>query len=147
MQERMDMAPYPQPGTLPTNIHAPPYTQPAPNQTPNNHLRVPSTQKTNHVSAACSMPNLNQYNPVSSNSDLAFANTSNVPNSALLESCLNNVSHLNSTQAVDHANNLLHAVNSNLNQAIPAQIWNGQALNNQVAPGNRANNYWDNFRR
>lgn len=31
----------------------------------------------------------------------------------------------------------------------PAQpLWNGhQALNNQVAPGNRANNYWDNFRR
>lgn len=27
-------------------------------------------------------------------------------------------------------------------------LWNGnQALNNQVAPGNRANNYWDNFRR
>lgn len=25
--------------------------------------------------------------------------------------------------------------------------WNGQALNNQVPPGNRANNYWDNFRR
>ncbi|CAG9762562.1 unnamed protein product [Ceutorhynchus assimilis] len=147
LQERLDLQPYqqqqPQPGTLPSN---PIYNQPS---TQNNHLRVPPPvpQKTNQVSAACSMPNLNQYNPVTANSDLAFVNTSNVvPNSALLESCLNNVSHLNSTQACDNVNNLLHAVNSNLNQAIPAQIWNGQALNNQVAPGNRANNYWDNFR-
>lgn len=43
---------------------------------------------------------------------------------------------------------------NNRNSAIPIidqptqQIWHGnQALNNQVAPGNRANNYWDNFRR
>lgn len=33
-------------------------------------------------------------------------------------------------------------------QAGHQSIWSGnQALNNQVAPGNRANNYWDNFRR
>lgn len=42
----------------------------------------------------------------------------------------------------------------NRNSAIPIieqptqQMWpENQALNNQVAPGNRANNYWDNFRR
>ncbi|XP_050297637.1 pericentriolar material 1 protein isoform X2 [Anthonomus grandis grandis] len=165
MQDRLEHQPYhhhqqqplPQPHqeTLPSNLHPPP-TYPQPPPPPNNHLRVPpppippsSAPKTNHqVSAACSLPNLNQYNPVSAGTDLAFANTSAVPNSALLQSCLNNVSHLNTTQAVEQANNLMHAVNSNLNhhQAIPAQIWNGQALNNQVAPGNRANNYWDNFR-
>ncbi|XP_048520810.1 pericentriolar material 1 protein isoform X2 [Dendroctonus ponderosae] len=136
LQERMDLPSYPQPGDLPPNLHTQSFNAPAQNHLPSNHLRVSTAQKTNQVSAACSMPNLNQYNPVSSNSDMAFSNSSNVPNCALLESCLNNASQ----------HNLMHAANSNLNQAIPAQIWNGQALNNQVAPGNRANNYWDNFR-
>ncbi|XP_066253969.1 pericentriolar material 1 protein-like isoform X2 [Euwallacea similis] len=122
LQERLEAQAYNHAG----NLHIPPYNQP-----PNNHLRVPNVPKTNQVSAACSMPNLNQCNAVS-NSDMAFANNEQIPNSALLESCLNNVSDVGM-----HAN-----MNSNLNQP----IWNGQALNNQVAPGNRANNYWDNFR-
>ncbi|KAL1506727.1 hypothetical protein ABEB36_006034 [Hypothenemus hampei] len=143
LQERLEVPQYAQSGNLSSIFHPPSYNQASSqNHVPNNHLRVPSSQKTNQVSAACSMPNLNQYNTVSSNNDLAFTNASTAaPNSAILESCLNNVSQ----------HNLLHAVNSsNINhrhhQAIPAQIWNGQALNNQVPPGNRANNYWDNFR-
>ncbi|CAG9856175.1 unnamed protein product [Phyllotreta striolata] len=51
-------------------------------------------------------------------------------NGHLLDSCLNNIN-----RNADHVNHLL-----------PNHIWNGQALNNQVVPGNRANNYWDNFR-
>ncbi|XP_030761339.1 pericentriolar material 1 protein isoform X2 [Sitophilus oryzae] len=162
LQERLDVHPYPiqamNDQNMPLNLQVPYPSSVVQNQIPNNNLRPPAPTKTNHqVSAACSMPNLNQYNPaaVASNNDLAsFANVaataapSGVPNSGLLESCLNNLSQLNTSQSIDHANNVLHAVNSsNLNhQALPAQMWNGQALNNQVAPGNRANNYWDNFR-
>ena len=40
-------------------------------------------------------------------------------------------------------NTSLHQLNSNLNNIHQNQ----QQLNNQVLPGNRANNYWDNFRR
>ncbi|XP_063927568.1 pericentriolar material 1 protein isoform X3 [Zophobas morio] len=93
-----------------------------------------SNQKVNQVPAACSMPNLNQYNIPSVNLDPSYQN-----NARLLDQCLNNTSG-------DHINNsVLHAVNANINQ-MSGQMWNGQALNNQVAPGNRANNYWDNFR-
>ncbi|XP_076273236.1 combover isoform X2 [Rhynchophorus ferrugineus] len=148
LQERIDTHSYPPPGNLSSNVQAP-FAQTVQNQIPNNHPRPLPVHKTNHqVSAACSMPNLNQFNPIASNSELAFANAAAVPNSGLLETCLNNINHqLSATQGLDHANNVLHAVNSsNISQAIPAQMWNGQALNNQVAPGNRANNYWDNFR-
>lgn len=106
------------------------------------------TQKPNHVSAAFSLPNLNQYNtaPPSNIDPNYITHNNSVQNSRMLDPCLNNVNinHLNAPQSVEHANNVLHAVNTNIN---PNQMWNGQALNNQVAPGNRANNYWDNFRR
>ncbi|XP_008191614.1 pericentriolar material 1 protein isoform X2 [Tribolium castaneum] len=93
----------------------------------------------NQVAAACSMPNLNQYNiPPSVNLDPSSSYQNNMQNARLLDHCLNNVS--------DHNNSVLHAVNANTNQIPPTHMWNGQALNNQVAPGNRANNYWDNFR-
>lgn len=43
--------------------------------------------------------------------------------------------------------NLPSSVMSQHSQAHPT-VWNAApTLNNQVAPGNRANNYWDNFRR
>lgn len=102
-----------------------------------NHERSSNQKGGNHVAAACSMPNLNQYNIPSVTLDASFQN--NVQNARLLDPCLNNTT--------EHINNgVLHAVNANINQ-INRQMWNGQALNNQVAPGNRANNYWDNFRR
>ncbi|XP_044255620.1 pericentriolar material 1 protein-like isoform X2 [Tribolium madens] len=103
--------------------------------------RSRSNQKVNQVAAACSMPNLNQYNiPPSVNLDpTSYQN--NMQNARLLDHCLNNANLTTS----DHNNSMLHAVNANTNQ-MPSQMWNGQALNNQVAPGNRANNYWDNFR-
>ncbi|KAJ8909739.1 hypothetical protein NQ315_013543 [Exocentrus adspersus] len=106
-------------------------------------------QKVNHVSAAFSLPNLNQYNAASpSNIDLNYINQNNAQSGRMLDPSLNNINHhLSVPQSVEHANNILHGVNSNINHPLPNQMWNGQALNNQVAPGNRANNYWDNFRR
>lgn len=102
-----------------------------------NHDGRSNQKGANHVAAACSMPNLNQYNIPPVTLDASFQN--NVQNARLLDPCLNNTT--------EHINNgVLHAVNANINQ-INRQMWNGQALNNQVAPGNRANNYWDNFRR
>lgn len=75
------------------------------------------------------------------NMDSACAN--NLHTARVVESNLNNsVVHNHQNEIGDHVNNM-----HTLNQPIPTQIWNGQALNNQVAPGNRANNYWDNFRR
>jgi hypothetical protein len=107
----------------------------------NPEARSRSNQKVNQVAAACSMPNLNQYNIPSVNLDPSYQN--NMQNARLLDQCLNNANLSGS----EHINNsVLHAVNANINP-MPSQMWNGQALNNQVAPGNRANNYWDNFRR
>lgn len=111
--------------------------------------------KINQVSAACSMPNLNPSIP-HANIDGAYVNQSNIrssPSARLLESSLNNTapvhSHHNLSGEQPANNTVLPSVNVNpgINQPLPSQIWNGQALNNQVAPGNRANNYWDNFRR
>lgn len=110
--------------------------------------------KINHVSAACSLPNLNPSSHA--NLENAFVNHNNVRASSsarLLESSLNNATpihshhNLSDTQPVN--NTVLSSINVNasMHQPLPSQIWNGQALNNQVAPGNRANNYWDNFRR
>ncbi|KAK9875647.1 hypothetical protein WA026_009445 [Henosepilachna vigintioctopunctata] len=58
-----------------------------------------------------------------------------------------NMSTLHMNNQDDRNINLasLPVSNDNMNQ-LPGHMWNGQALNNQVAPGNRANNYWDNFR-
>lgn len=106
------------------------------------------TQKPNHVSAAFSLPNLNQYNTAPpSNLDPNYINHNNsIQSGRMLDPCLNNlnINHPNVTQTSETAINVLHGVNANIN---PSHMWNGQALNNQVAPGNRANNYWDNFRR
>lgn len=49
-----------------------------------------------------------------------------------------------------HHNNSIHQNNANLrtqNQQQQHSNITGSTLNNQVPPGNRANNYWDNFRR
>lgn len=80
-----------------------------------------------------------QIPPTNIDTTSAFAN--NLHNTRLIDSSLNN-----STFA-GVSNTVLHGANHQ--QVPPSQIWNGQAaaLNNQVAPGNRANNYWDNFRR
>ncbi|XP_060531210.1 pericentriolar material 1 protein isoform X2 [Cylas formicarius] len=119
---------------------APHHPSPLDHNRASNLFRPNVAQKTNQVSAAYSMPNLNHYNVAHSNIDIPYANLNNVSSSRLLDSCLNNTGP--SVIAVDHSNNMLHAMNSNMSH----HVWNGQALNNQVAPGNRANNYWDNFR-
>lgn len=57
---------------------------------------------------------------------------------------------------MNHHNNTIHQNNANLrtqNQhannlhSLPEDAVPPPTLNNQVPPGNRANNYWDNFRR
>lgn len=100
--------------------------------------------KMNQVSSATSLPNLNHPHAAHATNTIesAYVNQNNLHNARILESSLNNTVHQNT--AGGHANNTLL---SGVNQSLPSQIWNGQALNNQVAPGNRANNYWDNFRR
>ncbi|KAK9731505.1 hypothetical protein QE152_g13600 [Popillia japonica] len=99
--------------------------------------------KMNQVSSATSLPNLNHPHAAHATNTIesAYVNQNNLHNARILESSLNNTVHQNT--AGGHANNTLL---SGVNQSLPSQIWNGQALNNQVAPGNRANNYWDNFR-
>ncbi|XP_031338987.1 pericentriolar material 1 protein isoform X4 [Photinus pyralis] len=108
--------------------------------------------KVNHVSSACSLPNLNPPT-LHANADNAYLTQNNIrssPSARLLESSLNNTapihSHLNLSGDSPANNTLLPNVNTGIVQPLPSQIWNGQALNNQVPPGNRANNYWDNFR-
>ncbi|RZC42460.1 SCP-1 and/or EzrA domain containing protein [Asbolus verrucosus] len=133
MQERMDGSHFENQSHLASPLQNP------------GEARSRSNQKINQVAAACSMPNLNQYNIPSVNLDPSYQN--NMQNARLLDPCLNNANlNLNTMSSGEHINNsVLHAVNANINQ-MPSQMWNGQALNNQVAPGNRANNYWDNFR-
>lgn len=129
------------------HLSSPIQTTPQENRS-SNQFRSNPNPKVNHVSAAYSLPNLNHCNTHPSNIDANFINQSNSHSSRMLDPCLNNVNinHLNAHN-VEHANNGLHGVNANINHSLPNQMWNGQALNNQVAPGNRANNYWDNFRR
>lgn len=110
-------------------------------------FRLPSqnqstNSKANQVSNACSLPNLNQ--PTMPHADQAGANVHASPSSRLLESNLNNIATLHNHH---HGPEPAVVNNANTSQPLTSQIWNGQALNNQVAPGNRANNYWDNFRR
>lgn len=97
-----------------------------------------SNQKSNHVSSATSLPNLSHM-PHTNHEAAACANNMSA---RVIESNLNNsVAHNHQNEIGEHSNNI-HP----MGQPLPSQIWNGQALNNQVAPGNRANNYWDNFR-
>lgn len=93
------------------------------------------SQPSHHVSSATSMPNLNQmhvphHQPAVTNLD---ANNPHV-----------------APRLIDASALTLNNGHAFMNNGGPANhpIWNGQvALNNQVPPGNRANNYWDNFRR
>lgn len=147
LQERVDGVPYDN-----SNNITPATT--TPNLFPNQYRPTQPNQKINQVSAACSMPNLNHYNVSSSNLEPTYTSNhhNNIQSGRLLDPSLNNInhSHINvqqhHQQNGEHSNNqVLHGVNTNQN--LPGQLWNGQALNNQVPPGNRANNYWDNFRR
>lgn len=104
---------------IPDSIPSPHYHRPPINNQKTNQQQQQQQQQ--QVSAACSMPNLNHGSP-----NVDYNNTAAA---RLLENCLNNTVH----------NSMMHGNHH--------QLWNGQALNNQVAPGNRANNYWDNFRR
>nr|XP_022914497.1 uncharacterized protein LOC111424984 isoform X1 [Onthophagus taurus] len=88
-------------------------------------------QQQQQVSSATSLPNLNHPMHVTTNLEYA-AHHNNLHNARILE----NAAVLNN-----------HSIHHQGGQPpLPSQIWNGPALNNQVAPGNRANNYWDNFR-
>lgn len=117
--------------------------------------RNATNNKANQVSSACSLPNLNPLG-VHANMENAYTSQNNVvrssPSARLLEATLNNMTPIHAHHNLGNEpinNTVLPSVNTNVNmgQPLPSQIWNGTALNNQVAPGNRANNYWDNFRR
>lgn len=142
LQERMESQYNELQEPLPTSIQSTHQENRSSNQFHSN-----PNEKINHVSAAFSLPNLNQYNTHPSNIQTNYINH-NTHSSQILDPCLNNanINHLN-VQSVEHDNNGMHGVNTNINHSMSNQMWNGQALNNQVAPGNRANNYWDNFRR
>lgn len=101
--------------------------------------------KLNHVTSATSMPNLNQMQTnIDSTVVAAAAYANNLHGARLIDTSLNNNNNNNNTFSSVNSNTVLHGTN----QQLSSQMWNGQvALNNQVAPGNRANNYWDNFRR
>ncbi|XP_044747844.1 pericentriolar material 1 protein isoform X2 [Coccinella septempunctata] len=104
----------------------------------------PMNPKMNSVPSACSLPNINQYNtPPVTVVDPILANQNNL---RLMDSTLNNLNVMNNT---DHMRNInlatLQSAGDNMT-ALPGPLWAGHALNNQVPPGNRANNYWDNFR-
>ncbi|KAJ8977613.1 hypothetical protein NQ317_010233 [Molorchus minor] len=143
LQERVENIPF---GGAQERIPSSLHTTPQDHRVGSHYRPVPNP-KVNQVSSAFSLPNLNNYNVPSSNLELNY-NQNNIHGGRLLDPSLNNinVNHLNPHQGIEHANNLLHGVNSNIN-TVPNQMWNGQALNNQVTPGNRSNNYWANFRR
>ncbi|XP_025830058.1 pericentriolar material 1 protein isoform X2 [Agrilus planipennis] len=145
----------------------PPFINSAPPSTSifRSPLHNPPNPKVNHqpqpVAAACSMPNLNQsyispqtqvHTHQPQNNELPYENRNSV---RMLETTnFNNMQNNQIEQSItnNHPSNIsgLHNINTAINhhqqQPLPGQVWNGQALNNQVAPGNRANNYWDNFR-
>ncbi|KAF5287897.1 hypothetical protein FQA39_LY04071 [Lamprigera yunnana] len=105
-----------------------------------------SNPKVNHIPAACSVPHMKPI-PIPVNTDPAYLNQNNVrtsPTARLLETTSMH-SQLNLSGDSPANNTALHSVNINTGIVQPVP-WNRQALNNQVAPGNRANNYWDNFR-
>lgn len=143
MQDRFPNIQIEQPvNTVPPFVSTPPIFPSVSNvdSQQNTHCRNMNNPKTNQVSSAISMPNLNHMQVPQTNMDPAY---NNLQSARLLDATLNNTVHQN-TVCEHHINNsILHSVN----QPLPSQIWNRQALNNQVAPGNRANNYWDNFRR
>lgn len=149
MQEKLQAVPFDQNNSMSMYMNSNscmyPITIPTSESRESSQIRtgIPNT-KMNQVSGAGSLPNLNHPHvpPTTNTIDSAYANQNNLHNTRILDSGLNNTIHQNTVSG--HVNNsLLQGVNQNL----PSQIWNGQALNNQVAPGNRANNYWDNFRR
>ncbi|XP_045478735.1 pericentriolar material 1 protein isoform X2 [Harmonia axyridis] len=99
--------------------------------------------KMNTGVSACSIPNINQFNSPPVTVDPILANHNNL---RLMDTTLNNMNSLNNS---DHMRNInlatLQSAGDNMNP-LPGHMWPGHALNNQVPPGNRANNYWDNFR-
>lgn len=105
----------------------------------------PMNPKLNAVPSACSLPNINQFNSTPSTVvDPILANQNNL---RLMDSTLNNLNVLNNADTIRNLNLAsLQTAGDNLN-SMPGHMWAGHALNNQVPPGNRANNYWDNFRR
>lgn len=126
-----------------TNSCVYPVTVAPPEHRDGSQLQSGLVNPKNQVSSATSLPNLNHPHVTHTNTvESAYANQNNLHNARILESSLNNSIHQNAIGS--HSNN---TILQGVNQSLPSQIWNGQALNNQVAPGNRANNYWDNFRR
>ncbi|VEN36661.1 unnamed protein product [Callosobruchus maculatus] len=140
LQERLEGGQYVPPAAAPLDQHHMPTSLPPEvhRSTANLYRYGGSGAKTNQahqqqqqqqqVSAAFSMPNLNQY-------AAASPHPHHVDSPAQVPPYAPQVPHhgLNNHQELP-------------NNAVLAPPANHMWLNNQIAPGNRANNYWDNFR-
>ncbi|CAH1988105.1 unnamed protein product [Acanthoscelides obtectus] len=139
LQERLESGQYPVPAAAPLDQHHMPSSLPSESQrsSANLYRYSGSGAKTNQshqrqqqqVSAAFSLPNLNHY---AATSPLPYL----VDSRAQVPAYAPQVHHLGLNNHQELPNNTVLPPPAN-------QMW----LNNQIAPGNRANNYWDNFRR
>nr|CAI5818275.1 unnamed protein product [Callosobruchus analis] len=140
LQERLESGQYGPPAAAPLDQHHMPTSLPPEVQrsTANLYRYGGSGAKTNQahqqqqqqqqVSAAFSMPNLNHF--------AASPHPHHVDSPAQVPSYAPQVPHHGLNNHQELPNNAVLPPPAN-------QMW----LNNQIAPGNRANNYWDNFRR
>nr|CAH7738171.1 unnamed protein product [Callosobruchus chinensis] len=139
LQERLESGQYVPPAAAPLDQHRMPTSLPPEvhRSTANLYTFGSSAAKTNQahqqqqqqqqVSAAFSMPNLNQY--------AASPHPHHVDSPAQVPPYPPQVPHHGLNNHQELPNNAVLPPPAN-------QMW----LNNQIAPGNRANNYWDNFR-
>lgn len=86
------------------------------------------------VSSACSLPNLS---PRTGTSNTQYPIITRVTRPACSTPGLNGAPPIPTVISQNSQHQTMWGPN----------VTSNQALNNQVAPGNRANNYWDNFRR
>ena len=98
------------------------------------------------AAAVANSINLNTNNNNNNNNNLNNAVTSSC-SSNNINSNSNNNNNNNINNQLHHQHNLAAAAVSSNSNAGPTANNGSAALNNQVPPGNRANNYWDNFRR
>ncbi|XP_072391736.1 uncharacterized protein [Diabrotica undecimpunctata] len=120
----------------PANNYSPVPVQTNSQVSPNRRIHQSEVDRKINQDAGFAMPMPDQFDCSLPNMPLNCLNN----NSQLLESCLNNI---NVNRLNIHHNTSESSIPAH---SVPNHMWSGQALNNQVVPGNRANNYWDNFR-
>lgn len=136
----------------------PPFYEPDNTPFPNNYIspqnlevqtvlsnKDPNSSVTN-TAAPCQQQQQQQTPPIlmHHNNNTAVSNNANINNLHQQNAVVPASAALPTSNAAIVTNNNAAAANNNNSRAFNAQV---PALNNQVPPGNRANNYWDNFRR